>query len=204
LRSFRWLPDDRRRRLDRRQELRLVVLDGDHAVAATSNDRLDDLLLTPIGRSIVISVRSRSLGCGWQKEIVKPIVAGGGDCVIAVKTTAEAPGGDPDALLRSSGRPPERPQPRYHETHEDGHGRIDDRFIISRRSRVISLPEGLAVVKAIGYTVRITRHGDVARRTRCVIISAVGISAASGSRSECVGTGDRVDALGAGREFPRG
>jgi hypothetical protein len=31
--------------LDRRQQLRLVVLDGDHAVAATGDDRLDDLFL---------------------------------------------------------------------------------------------------------------------------------------------------------------
>ena len=44
-----------------------------------------------------------AMGC--QKEIVKQVVAGGGDCVIAVKDNQPTlAGGDPGALLRSPGR----------------------------------------------------------------------------------------------------
>ena len=48
-----------------------------------------------------------------------------------------------------------------HETHEDGHGRIDDRYY-----DLAEIPSDFACrvdwpwVKAIGYTVRITRHAD--------------------------------------------
>lgn len=101
-----------------------------------------------------------AMGC--QKEIVKQIVAGGGDCVIAVKdnqptllAAIQAPffdhlDGDRKDL-----------KPRYHETNEDGHGRIDDRYYY-----LAEVPDDFACrkdwpwVKAIGYTVRITRHGD--------------------------------------------
>jgi predicted transposase YbfD/YdcC len=67
-----------------------------------------------------------AMGC--QKEIVKPIVAGGGDCVIAVKDNQPT-------LLAAIQKPffdhlegnLKDLKPQHHETHEDGHGRIDDR-----------------------------------------------------------------------------
>ena len=101
-----------------------------------------------------------AMGC--QKEIVKQIVGGGGDCVIAVKdnqpkllAAIQKPffdqlDGDLKDLKHQS-----------HETHEDGHGRIDDRYYY-----LAEVPSDFACrkdwpwVKAIGYTVRITRHAD--------------------------------------------
>jgi predicted transposase YbfD/YdcC len=101
-----------------------------------------------------------AMGC--QKEIVKQVVAGGGDCVIAVKdnqpkllAAIQKPffdhlDGDLKDLKHQS-----------HETHEDGHGRIDDRYYY-----LAEVPADFACrkdwpwVKAIGYTVRITRHAD--------------------------------------------
>src|SRR3954447_19704591 len=63
-----------------------------------------------------------AMGC--QREIVKQVVAGGGDCVIAVK--------DNQPKLLAAIQTPffdhlegdlEDLRPRHHETHEDGHGR---------------------------------------------------------------------------------
>ena len=101
-----------------------------------------------------------AMGC--QKEIVKQVVKGGGDCVIAVKDNQPT-------LLAAIQKPffdhlegdLKGLRPRYHETHEDGHGRIDDRYYY-----LAEVPDDFACqvdwpwVKAIGYTVRITRHGD--------------------------------------------
>jgi predicted transposase YbfD/YdcC len=101
-----------------------------------------------------------AMGC--QKEIVKPIVAGGGDCVIAVKDNQpkllaaiqtfffDHLEGDLKDLKH-----------RYHETHEDGHGRIDDRYYyLAEVPRDFASRKDWPWVKAIGYTVRITRHAD--------------------------------------------
>ena len=101
-----------------------------------------------------------AMGC--QKEIVKQIVAGGGDCVIAVKDNQPT-------LLAAIQKPffdhleggLKDLKHQSHETHEDGHGRIDDRYYY-----LAEVPEDFASrkdwpwVKAIGYTVRITRHAD--------------------------------------------
>jgi predicted transposase YbfD/YdcC len=68
-----------------------------------------------------------AMGC--QKEIVKQVVAGGGDCVIAVKDNQPTLA---DAIQTffidhmESGLKTLKHQ--SHETHEDGHGRIDDRY----------------------------------------------------------------------------
>jgi predicted transposase YbfD/YdcC len=101
-----------------------------------------------------------AMGC--QKEIVKQIVGGGGDCVIAVK--------DNQPKLLGAIQTPffdhlegnrKELKPRSHQTHEDGHGRIDDRFYY-----LAEVPADFACrkdwpwVKAIGYTVRITQHAD--------------------------------------------
>ena len=101
-----------------------------------------------------------AMGC--QKEIVKRIVAGGGDCVIAVKDNQPK-------LLAAIQKPffdhleggLKELKPQSHETHEEGHGRIDERFYY-----LAEIPSDFACrkdwpwVKAIGYTVRITRHAD--------------------------------------------
>ena len=101
-----------------------------------------------------------AMGC--QKEIVKQIVAGGGDCVIAVKDnqpTLLAAIQKPFFDHLESGLKDLKHQ--SHETHEDGHGRIDDRYYY-----LAEVPPDFACrkdwpwVKAIGYTVRITRHAD--------------------------------------------
>jgi predicted transposase YbfD/YdcC len=101
-----------------------------------------------------------AMGC--QKEIVKQVVAGGGDCVIAVKdnqptllAAIQKPffdhlDGDLKDLKHQS-----------HETHEDGRGRIDDRYYyLAEVPSDFACREDWPWVKAIGYTVRITRHAD--------------------------------------------
>src|SRR3982751_3590220 len=96
-----------------------------------------------------------AMGC--QKEIVEQIVAGGGDCVIAAKDNqpkllAAIPAPFFDHL--EGDRKDFKPQ--SHETHEDGHGRIGDRYY-----DVVEVPGDFACrkdwpwVKAIGCTVRI-------------------------------------------------
>jgi predicted transposase YbfD/YdcC len=101
-----------------------------------------------------------AMGC--QKEIVKQIVAGGGDCVIAVKDNQPK-------LLAAIQRPffdhlendLKDLKHRHHETHEDGHGRIDDRFYyLTEVPRDFACRKDWPWVRAIGYTVRITRHAD--------------------------------------------
>jgi predicted transposase YbfD/YdcC len=101
-----------------------------------------------------------AMGC--QKEIVKQIVAGGGDCVIAVKDNQPT-------LLAAIQKPffdhleghLKDLKPRHHETHEDGHGRSDDRYYdLAEMPRDFACRVDWPWVKAIGYTVRITRHGD--------------------------------------------
>jgi predicted transposase YbfD/YdcC len=133
---------------------------GQVATDAKSNEitAIPQLLdqIDPKGALITID----AMGC--QKEIVKRIVAGGGDCVIAVKENQPK-------LLAAIQRPffdhlesdLKGLAPRHHETHEDGHGRIDDRYYY-----LADVPGDFACrkdwpwVKAIGYTVRITRHAD--------------------------------------------
>ena len=101
-----------------------------------------------------------AMGC--QKEIVKQIVAGKGDCVIAVKDN------QPKLLaaiqthfidhLESDRKDL---QYRDHETIEDGHGRIDERsYYLTKVPRDFAVAKDWPWVKAIGYTVRITRHSD--------------------------------------------
>ena len=99
---------------------------------------------------------------GCQKEIVKQIVTGGGDCVIAVKDN------QPKLLaairtlfLDHLERDLKDLKHRYHETREDGHGRIDERFYyLAGVPRDFASREDWPWVKAIGYSVRITRHAD--------------------------------------------
>ena len=101
-----------------------------------------------------------AMGC--QKEIVESIVTGGGDCVIAVKDNQpKLLAAIQTLFLDHLGRDLRDLKHRHHETREDGHGRIDERF-----SYLAGVPRGFACrgdwpwVKAIGYSVRITHHAD--------------------------------------------
>jgi predicted transposase YbfD/YdcC len=101
-----------------------------------------------------------AMGC--QKEIVKQVVAGGGDCVIAVKDNQPKLA---DAIqtffLDHMENDLKDLKHRHHETREDGHGRIDDRYYyLAGVPRDFACGEDWPWVKAIGCTVRITRHGD--------------------------------------------
>jgi predicted transposase YbfD/YdcC len=67
-----------------------------------------------------------AMGC--QKEIVRTIVAGGGDCVIAVKDNQPKLMTSIRAFFHDHlERDLEDLRYRYHETREDGHGRIFER-----------------------------------------------------------------------------
>jgi predicted transposase YbfD/YdcC len=101
-----------------------------------------------------------AMGC--QKEIVKQVVKGGGDCVIAVKDN------QPKLLaairtyfLDHLERDLEELRYRYHETRDDGHGRIDERsYFLTKVPHDFTAAKDWPWVKAIGYSVRITRHAD--------------------------------------------
>lgn len=101
-----------------------------------------------------------AMGC--QKEIVQQIVTGGGHCVITVKDN------QPkllDAIQTFFFDHLERDlkdlRHRYHETHDDGHGRSDERFYyLAKVPRDFAPAKDWPWVKAIGYSVRITRHAD--------------------------------------------
>jgi predicted transposase YbfD/YdcC len=101
-----------------------------------------------------------AMGC--QKEIVEQVVAGGGDCVIAVKDN------QPKLLAAIQAhffdhleRDLEDLRYRYHETLDDGHGRIDERsYLLTKVPRDFAPADDWPRVKAIGYSVRITRHAD--------------------------------------------
>ncbi len=101
-----------------------------------------------------------AMGC--QKEIVKQIVAGKGDCVIAVKDN------QPKLLAAIQAHffdhlesDLKDLQYRSRETIDDDHGRIDERsYCLTKVPREFAVSKDWPWVKAIGYAVRITRHAD--------------------------------------------
>jgi predicted transposase YbfD/YdcC len=101
-----------------------------------------------------------AMGC--QKDIVERVVTGGGDCVIAVKDN------QPKLLAAIRTyffdhleRDLEELRYRYHETLDDGHGRIDERsYYLTEVPRDFAPAKDWPWIKAIGYAVRITRHAD--------------------------------------------
>ena len=101
-----------------------------------------------------------AMGC--QKDIVERIVAGGGDCVIAVKDNQPKLAAAIRAFfLDHLERDLEDLRYRCHETREDGHGRIDERsYFLAKVPRDFAAGEDWPWVKAIGYAVRITQHAD--------------------------------------------
>ena len=120
-----------------------------------------------------------AMGC--QKDIVEQIVKGGGDCVIPVK---DNPPKLTTAIQTFSFDHLERDledlQYRYHETLDDGHGRIGEQsYYLVKVPRDFAPAKDWSWVKAIGYSVQITRPPTARGRMRYAIISAVAISAAS-------------------------
>jgi predicted transposase YbfD/YdcC len=101
-----------------------------------------------------------AMGC--QKEIVKQIVGGGGDCVIAVKDNQpKLLAATQTFFLDHLERDLEDLRYRYHETLDDGHGRIDERsYYLTKVPRDFAAAKDWPWVKAIGYAVRITRRAD--------------------------------------------
>jgi predicted transposase YbfD/YdcC len=101
-----------------------------------------------------------AMGC--QKAIVEQVVPGGGDCVIAVKDNQPTLRAEIKEFFRDHlERDLEDLRYRYHETFDDGHGRIDERsYYLAKPPRDFGAAKDWPWVKAIGYTVRITRHAD--------------------------------------------
>lgn len=100
-----------------------------------------------------------AMGC--QKEIARAIVEGGGDFVIAVKDNQpklrEAIAG---FFLEHLERDMEDLKYRTHETQEEGHGRVDERSYDLTKVPSDFAVKGWPWVKAIGFSVRVTKHPD--------------------------------------------
>ena len=101
-----------------------------------------------------------AMGC--QKEIAHDIVEGGGEFVIAVKDNQpnlrEAVEGYFEEHLE---RGLEDLQYRSHETSDNGHGRMDERsYFVTKVPANFSVKKEWPWVKAIGYSLRVTRHAD--------------------------------------------
>jgi predicted transposase YbfD/YdcC len=101
-----------------------------------------------------------AMGC--QKEIVEQVVTGGGDCVIAVKDNQpKLLAAIQEFFLDHLERDLEGLRYRCHETLDDGHGRIDERsYYLTKVPRGFAPARDWPWIKAIGYSVRITRHAD--------------------------------------------
>ena len=101
-----------------------------------------------------------AMGC--QREIVEQVVKGGGDCVIAVKDNQPKLMAAIEAFfLDLLERDRKGLRYRCHETREDGHGRVDERsYCLTKVPRDFAPRGDWPWVKAIGYSVRITRHAD--------------------------------------------
>ena len=101
-----------------------------------------------------------AMGC--QKDIARDIVAGGGDFVIAVKDNQQKLREAIEAyFLKHLERDLEDLQYRSHETTEQSHGRLDERsYFLTKIPSDFALKKEWPWVKAIGYSVRITRDAD--------------------------------------------
>jgi predicted transposase YbfD/YdcC len=133
---------------------------GQVATAAKSNEiTAIPQVLEQIDLSKAI-ITIDAMGC--QKEIVEQIVAGKGEFVIAVK--------DNQPKLKKAmenyfhhhlERDLEDLQYRYHETRDEGHGRIDERsYFLTKVPADFAPAADWPEVKAIGYALRITTHAD--------------------------------------------
>jgi len=101
-----------------------------------------------------------AMGC--QKDIARDIVQGGGDFVIAVKDNQPKLFAEIEAyFLKHLESDLEDLKYRSHETTESGHGRLDERsYFLTRVPSDFAGKKDWPWIKAIGYSVRITRHAD--------------------------------------------
>ena len=101
-----------------------------------------------------------AMGC--QKEIVEPIVAGGGDAVIAVKKNQPKLHEAIASYFREQlTNDFEDLQYRRHETQDQGHGRRDGRvYFLGKVPKEFAPAQEWPKVKAIGYAARYTVHDD--------------------------------------------
>jgi predicted transposase YbfD/YdcC len=99
---------------------------------------------------------------GCQKDIARQIAAGGGDFVIAVKDNQpKLLAAIENFFLDHLERNLEDLRYRTHETHEESHGRSDERsYYLAPVPRDFAAARDWPEVKAIGYAVRITQHAD--------------------------------------------
>jgi len=101
-----------------------------------------------------------AMGC--QKEIVKQIVTGKGDCVIAVKDNQPKLAAAIQSFFSDHmERDLEELQYESLETRDQGHGRIDERaYLLAKVPRDFAPGKEWPWVKAIGYSVRVSQHAD--------------------------------------------
>jgi predicted transposase YbfD/YdcC len=101
-----------------------------------------------------------AMGC--QKDIVEQIVAEDGDFVIAVKDNQPNLKAAIESFFRDQiERDFEDLQYRCHETHDEGHGRIDERaYYLTKTPRTFAPADDWPEVKAIGYAIRLTQRPD--------------------------------------------
>jgi predicted transposase YbfD/YdcC len=101
-----------------------------------------------------------AMGC--QKDIVQQIVAGGGDCVLAVKDNQPKLHAAIESFFHVQiQRDFEDIQYRVCETCDHGHGRIDERtYYLTKTPRDFAPAADWPQVKAIGYAMRWTTHAD--------------------------------------------
>jgi predicted transposase YbfD/YdcC len=133
---------------------------GQVATDAKSNEiTAIPLLLEQIDLSQAL-VTIDAMGC--QKEIAQTVVDGGGQFVIAVKDNQpRLRAAVADYFAEHLERDLEDLRYRCQETLEEGHGRIDERsYVVTRIPPDFALQKEWPQIKAIGYAVRITQHGD--------------------------------------------
>jgi predicted transposase YbfD/YdcC len=99
---------------------------------------------------------------GCQKEIVDQIVDGGGDAIIAVKDNQPK---RKEAIADFFSTQIEHDfadmKYRVYESDEQGHGRIDERtYYLAKIPRDFAVKGDWPWIKAIGYALRWTTHGD--------------------------------------------
>jgi predicted transposase YbfD/YdcC len=101
-----------------------------------------------------------AMGC--QKDIVQQIVAGQGDCVLAVKDNQPKLKAAIEAFFDEQiARDFEGLRYRQHETRDEGHGRIDERgYFVAKTPRDFAPSADWPQVKAIGYALRFTQYPD--------------------------------------------
>jgi predicted transposase YbfD/YdcC len=101
-----------------------------------------------------------AMGC--QKEIAKKIKGGGGDYVLAVKDNQPKLHQAIQEYFAEAIEDKHWPVPhRCHQTHETGHGRMDDRYYyLAKLPNDFAFKKQWPGIKAIGMAIRITEKSD--------------------------------------------